>query len=129
MAIAGFYAALLGLLMVVLAGRVMWLRNARGVGLGSGGDPALTRAIRAHANATEYVPIALLLLVVIALQPTRPWLLHAFGIVLVIARVLHALGLSSDPGRSFGRMVGAGLTVLVIVAMAALLIARYAGPA
>lgn len=125
MLIAGFYAGLAGLLVVALAIRVMWLRNTRRVGLGTGSDPALTRAIRAHANAVEYVPLALLLLVLLALQGSPARQLHLFGIVLIVARVLHAIGLSSNPGRSFGRVVGAGLTVLLILAMAVLLVWRF----
>jgi uncharacterized membrane protein YecN with MAPEG domain len=125
MLIAGFYVALGALVVVALAVRVMWLRNTRRVGLGAGGDAVLARAIRAHANAAEYLPIALLLLVLLALEQTRPGLLHMFGIVLIVARILHAIGLSSASGRSFGRMVGIGLTVSVILAMAILLIVRF----
>ena len=126
MLIAGFYVALAALLVLALAVRVMWLRNSRGVGLGSAGDAGLERAIRAHANAVEYLPIALLLLVLLAIEQTRPGLLHLFGIVLIVARILHAVGLSSASGRSFGRAAGAGLTVLVMLAMAILLIVRFA---
>ncbi len=126
MLIAGFYVALNVLLMLALAARVMWLRNSRGVGLGSGGDAALERAIRVHANAVEYVPAALLMLVVLAFEPTRPAWLHGFGIALLVARLLHAFGLSSSAGRSFGRITGAGLTLLVMLAMAIVLLVRFA---
>ena len=126
MLIAGLYAGLGALLIIVLAMRVMWLRNTHGVGLGSGGHESLARAIRAHANAIEYLPIALLLLVVLAFEQTRPWLLHVFGIVLIAGRSLHAIGLSGSPGRSFGRATGIALTVLVMLAMAVLLVVRFA---
>ncbi|HEX7369340.1 MAG TPA: MAPEG family protein [Rhodanobacteraceae bacterium] len=126
MLIAAFYTALGALLILALAVRVMWLRNKRGVGLGGGGNEDLVRAIRAHANATEYLPIALLLLVLLAFEQTRPALLHLFGIVLIVGRILHAIGLSGSPGRSFGRVAGMALTVLVTLAMAILLLWRYA---
>lgn len=125
MLIAGFYVALGALLILALAMRVMWLRNVRGVGLGSGGDAGLARAIRAHANAVEYLPVALLMLVVLAIEQTRPGVLHLLGITLIVARVLHAIGLSGYAGRSFGRVVGIGLTMLAMVAMAVLLILRF----
>lgn len=125
MLIAGFYVALGALLILALAVRVMWLRNASAIRLGSGGDATLERAIRAHANAVEYLPVALLLLVLLALEQTRPAWLHGFGIVLIVARILHAIGLSTHSGRSFGRMAGAGLTVLVMLAMAILLLWRF----
>jgi len=126
MHIAGLYAALGALLVVVLALRVMSLRHTHKVGLGSGGEESLARAIRAHANAIEYLPIALLLLLIVELNETRAWLLHVFGIVLIVGRVLHALGLSARSGYSFGRFAGTLLTVLVILAMALLLLWQFA---
>ncbi|HJP99159.1 MAG TPA: MAPEG family protein [Rhodanobacteraceae bacterium] len=126
MLIAGLYIALGALLIVALSVRVKWLRNTLRVGLGSGENERLARAIRAHANAVEYLPIALLMLVLLAVERTRPGLLHVFGIVLIVARILHAIGLSRASGRSFGRAVGIGLTVSVILAMAILLIIRFA---
>lgn len=125
MLIAGLYAGLGALVILALAVRVMWLRNKLGVGLGAGGHEELQRAIRAHANAVEYLPIALLLLVVLAFEGTRPWVLNVCGGVLIAARILHALGLSAHSGRSFGRAFGAGLTVLVTLVMAILLVARF----
>lgn len=125
MLIAGFYVALGALLILALAVRVMWLRNSRGVALGNGGDKALERAIRVHANAVEYLPAGLLLLVALALEQTRPLLLHVFGIVLIVGRLVHAIGLSASSGRSFGRVVGIVLTVLVMLAMAIVLVVRF----
>lgn len=126
MHITGLYAALGALLMFVLAARVMQLRHRHSVGLGTGGDESLARAIRAHANAVEYLPIALLLLLVLELDQTRAWLLHVFGILLIVGRVLHAIGLSTRAGTSFGRFAGTGLTMLVIFVMALLLLWQFA---
>ncbi|HET6913629.1 MAG TPA: MAPEG family protein [Rhodanobacteraceae bacterium] len=126
MHIAGLYAALGALLIFVLALRVMQLRHRHHVGLGTGGDESLARAIRAHANAVEYLPIALLLLLILELNQIRPWIVHVFGIVLIVGRVLHAIGLSTNAGTSFGRFVGTGLTMLVIFAMAVLLLWQFA---
>ena len=126
MHISGLYAALGALLISVLALRVMQLRHKHHVGLGGGGEESLTCAIRAHANAVEYLPIALLLLLIVELNETRTWLLHVFGIVLMAGRVLHALGLSARSGYSFGRFAGTLLTVLVILAMALLLLWQFA---
>lgn len=126
MLIVGFYAGLLTLLVLGLAMRVMWLRNTRKVGLGTGDVPELARAVRAHANATEYVPLALLLLIVLAFDQAPDWQLHAFGITLLVARLLHAFGLSRFAGLSFGRVTGVMLTLLVMLAMAALLVCRFA---
>ncbi|MEO6968750.1 MAG: MAPEG family protein [Rhodanobacteraceae bacterium] len=125
MHITGLYAALGALLILLLAGRVIWLRNTRKVGIGNGGDEQLARAIRAHANAIEYLPTALLLLLILELDQTRVPLLHLFGIVLIVARVVHALGLSAKSGYSSGRLIGTVLTFLVILAMALLLLWQF----
>ena len=125
MRITGLYAALLALLMVGLALRVMLLRRRTSVGLGDGGNRSVACAVRAHGNATEYVPVALILLLVLELNQTLPVLLHVFGIGLLVARVAHAMGLTKTPGISAGRAVGAALTLLVIAAMALMLVWQY----
>lgn len=125
MRITGLYAAILTLLILGLAVRVMLIRRRTRIGLGDGGDRSVACAIRAHGNATEYVPLALILLLVLELNQTVPMLLHAFGIVLVIARIVHAFGLSRAAGNSAGRAVGAGLTLVVTGLMALMLIWQY----
>ena len=112
------FAALQSLLLLALLGRVSRLRHGRRIGFGDGNDPVLARAIRAHANFVEHVPFALLLLGLLELSGApRAWL-WAFGGVLLIARLLHAIGLSRSSGASFGRLYGTALTWLVILAMA-----------
>lgn len=125
MRITGLYAALLALLVIALSVRVSRLRRRHGHGLGDGGNRDMACAIRAHGNAVEYVPLALVLMLVLELNQTWPMLLHVFGIVLLVARVAHAAGLSGSPGYSAGRFVGAAGTLLVIIAMALLLIWQY----
>jgi uncharacterized membrane protein YecN with MAPEG domain len=125
MRITGLYAALLTLLLLGLAVRVMLIRRRTSIGLGDGGDRSVACAIRAHGNATEYVPLALILLLILELDQTVPLLLHVFGIALVIARIVHAFGLSRAAGNSPGRAVGAGLTLVVIGLMALMLIWQY----
>ncbi len=122
MRITGIYAALTALLIVILAVRVTLRRRALGIGIGSGGDALLARRIRVHANAAEYVPLALLLLLILELNQTVPLLLHLFGCTLIVGRLLHAFGLSSSPGLTPGRAIGMTLTWLVMAAMALLLL-------
>jgi uncharacterized membrane protein YecN with MAPEG domain len=126
MRITGLYAALLTLLVLGLAARVMWLRRRTRIGLGDGGDRDVACAVRTHGNAIEYVPLALILLLVLELNQTLPMLLHVFGIALLLARIVHAIGLSSSPGYSAGRAVGSALTMLVVTVMAVMLLWQYA---
>lgn len=122
MRITGIYAALCALLIIILAVRVMLRRREKRIGIEDGGDHELRKRIRVHANAVEYVPIALILLLVVELNQTQPMLIHAFGIALIVGRVLHAFGLSKTSKVSFGRAVGMLLSLLTIVGMAVFLL-------
>ena len=116
--IAGLYAGILALLLVVLAARIIRLRWKLRLGLGDGGDRTMLRAVRAHGNATEYLPITLLLLLVAELNHASPVLLHACGCVFVVSRVLHAIGLTRSGGPSWARAFGTVGTVAVVVVLA-----------
>ena len=116
------YIGLAAILLIVLSGRVMRLRFKHGVGIGDGGRPDLTRAIRVQANFVEYVPLALLLLLCVDLVGDAKWIVHALGIALLVGRVLHAYGLSRSEGESFGRAGGTVLTLAVLVIGAGLAI-------
>ncbi len=117
-AISALYAALIVLLLIALAVPISRLRHARRVGLGDGGDQDLARAIRVHANLLEWALPALLLLLIAELTRASPLLLHACGIALILARVLHAIGLTRSGGYSFGRFWGTGLTWAVLLLLA-----------
>lgn len=112
------YASLLGLVLVVLSGRVILMRRTYQVGLGSGERHDLQRAIRAQGNFIEYTPFALLLLVLLEMQGAPATQVHVMGAVLVIARLLHAFGLSRYAGLSWGRMLGMVGTLGVLLAAA-----------
>ena len=116
--VTALYAGIIMLLLVVLAVPVSRMRISTGIGLGDGGNPGLARAIRAHANLSEWGVPVLLLLLVAELNRAPVVLLHIAGIVLVIARLMHAFGLSRTGGASFGRKYGAGLTWLVLAVLA-----------
>ena len=126
MHISGIYIALAALLVLVLSARVVVRRFAVRVGIGDGDDRELRKRIRVQANAIEYLPIALLLLLALEWNQTRPEILHACGITLIVARIAHAIGLSLSSGTSFGRLVGITLTFLVMLAMALLLLWQQA---
>ena len=119
-------AGLHGLLLLVLASRIVAVRRGRRIGLGDGGDPALLRRIRAHANFVEYVPFALVLLGLLELGGFDRRGVAVLGGVLLVARVLHAIGLSRSGGVSFGRFWGTLLTWCVILAASILAIVRAA---
>ncbi len=125
MPITAIYAAIIAVLAVALAARIVPLRRSRRVGLGDGGDRELTRAIRIHANLVEHAPLALILMAACELNDAPSWLLHGLGAALVAGRLLHVLGLSRSTGISFGRTAGTALTwsMLLAGALAAMILA------
>lgn len=109
--VAAIYAGINILILLVLAVLVMLGRRKHKITLGDAGNPEFLRAVRAHANAAEYIPAALVGLVTLALfDPATPtWLLHASGISLTAGRILHGAGLHTGT-LNFGRMFGMVLT-------------------
>lgn len=124
--IAALYAGVNILILLVLAVLVVAGRRKHKITLGDGGNQDFTRAVRAHANASEYVPAGLVGILILALmEPAAPlWLLHASGISLTLGRILHGFGLHTGV-LNFGRMFGMVLTWLAYLMIGAGLI--YAG--
>lgn len=116
-AIAAIYASLLAILYVVLSYRVVQGRLRFKVGLGTGQNAQLERAIRIHGNFAEYVPLAILLLAFYEAGGGAAWAVHVAGIWLVVARVLHAVGLAGSSGRSSGRFAGTAMTWALLLAL------------
>ena len=114
--ITALYAAPLALLFVVLAFLVIRQRYRTHTAIGTGNDPGLERAVRVHANFAEYVPIALLLILLAELLGAAGWWLHLSGAGLLAGRALHAYGVSRSPENLRLRMMGMVLTFSVIIA-------------
>lgn len=89
---------------LLLSMRVILHRKEHRIGVGTGGNEAMTRSVRVHANFAEYVPLARLLL---------------------SARVAHATGPGESAGYSVGRFGGTFLTFAVPLAMALLGVWRF----
>lgn len=113
--VTALYAGLNGLLAVFLAIRVSLHRAKERIDLGDGGDDALLQTIRVHANNAEYVALGLVLLLIVEMLGAPLAAVHALGAGLFIARALHAQGLYSTAGPSFGRIVGQAVTWLMLV--------------
>jgi len=109
-------AGLLGLLLLFLGGYVIAGRVKFKIDNGDGGNEQMRQRIRAQANFVEYVPLALLLIILVEVGKIGPgWMPAAMAITLIVARLWHAQGLLSTPGQSPGRFMGTNLTGLVIL--------------
>ncbi len=118
------YAAILAIFILVLAANVAKTRRKLRIGVGDKGDKNMLQIIRVHANATEYVPMALLLMAFAELNNASAYLLNTCGIALVIGRLIHAYGLGRNIGVSFGRFWGTSLTWLVILILSLYLLVQ-----
>ena len=122
--ITPLYAGVLALILVGLAIRVIRVRRGQRIAIGDGKDEDLARRIRAHGNFTEYVPIALVMMLLIELSGYPAWMVHGLGIVLVIGRLVHAWALPAASMR--GRVAGMVLTFTVLISAAVLCLAATA---
>ena len=120
MIVTPLYAALLALWLLVLSLRVVSLRRSARVSLGDGGNPMLARAIRGHANFAEYVPLALLLLLILELSRFSIYLIHALGVMLLLGRLMHGYALAFTSESRTVRAGGVLLTVIVLLIEAVL---------
>ncbi|WOT05070.1 MAPEG family protein [Shewanella youngdeokensis] len=118
LAISGLYISLTALLIIALAIRVIKRRRLHKIGIGSAGNGDISLACRVHENLLENAPIAMLLFVVAEINGTSAMVLHIVGIVWVVSRLLHAIGLTKARGGvHFGRMWGVLLTWAVIISL------------
>jgi uncharacterized protein len=123
--ITGFYLGLLALIYAALALEVARLRRGNRVLFGDGENVRLRSAIRAHANFVEYVPIIALLVAMLEMAGSSATAVHLLMGALLVARLLHPLGMYSRPSTwqfSAGRVGGIMITigVLVVAALSAL---------
>jgi uncharacterized protein len=82
---------------------------------GTAATSLFARIIRAQVNFAEYVPLALLLMGFLEVTRYSIYLLHALGVILVVARLFHGLALSFGWPPRFGRVAGAAVTLIVVL--------------
>ena len=112
--VSALYIGLHGLLAVVLANFVLFVR----LRTGKVPDWQPDAALRVQANFIENVPLALVLLLVLEIQGTPAVVLHACGASLFILRLLHAYGLGTIEGANYPRLIGAQGTFVLVAVMA-----------
>lgn len=113
--ITALYASILACMFLVLSYNVIFMRYRHKIAVGDGGNKEMQKLLQARANFVDYVPLALVMLLVLETQTTRPDMIHALGITIVLSRLLQGWGLSMSAGGSFGRVSGALLMHAVLV--------------
>ncbi len=126
--ITAAYLGILALLYAVLGLQVSRLRRGNQVLFGDGGNIKLRSAIRAHANFAEYVPLIVLMVAMLEMSGMPAARVHLLMGALLVARLLHPLGMYVGPRTlqfQICRVGGILLTILVLIASAVLLLRRF----
>jgi uncharacterized membrane protein YecN with MAPEG domain len=104
------FASILAFMFIWLSFQVIALRRKNKISLGAGGIEELDRAIRAHGNFSEYVPLGLFLIGALELNGAPLELVAPLGIVLVLGRLFHAKGINEPAPAFTNRVRGMKLT-------------------
>ncbi len=104
------------ILHIWLSLRVSRLRRPLKIGVGDGGNEALTRRMRAHGNFAENMPIFLILLGFVELATGGDLWLWGAGLLFVLARIAHAFGMDR-PGANPMRVGGITVSWLVLLGL------------
>lgn len=113
--VTSLYAGILGLMYVGLAIFTILGRFKHKVAIGDGGNEDMLRRIRLHGNFAEYVPIALILILLTELGNTSSYVIHGLGAILVFGRFFHALGLYNVAPINKSRQIGMICTFFVLI--------------
>ena len=114
--ITSAYLGILALLYLVLGLQVSRLRRGHRVLFGDGDNIKLRSAIRAHANFAEYVPIIVLMVAMLEMSGMPALRVHLLMGALLVARLLHPLGMYVGPRTlqfQICRVGGIMLTLMV----------------
>jgi len=122
--IFALYAGLLALMLVFIIIRVIKMRRRLKVVYGDGGQPALAKAMRGHANFVESGSFGLIVLAALAMTNAPVALMHAIGGLLFLGRILHAWKFLTDGAPVWARKLGMLFTLASLVLGALTLIIK-----
>lgn len=108
-------ASVLAVMGTVLAARAAMLRVKSGILFGDGGNQDLITRMRAHANFVEYVPLLLIMMALLEVSGANRAFLAVTAVALVLARVLHAIGMTVSKPNFYRATGTAGTTLLVLL--------------
>ncbi|WP_224003477.1 MAPEG family protein [Aureimonas sp. SA4125] len=115
-AAVALYAGLNALVLFWLMVETGRTRMREKVPMGDGGNLRLIRVMRGHANAIEIVPVALILLLTLALLGTPAWAIHGLGLILTLGRLFHAMHFIAADAPRWQRAAGALSSAILLVA-------------
>ncbi len=96
--ITPIYAGLLAVLFFWLSLRVSLIRM-KGPTPDDAAVNRLRRAVRAQGNASEYIPLGLIMVLILEIQGAPYWLVHVFGLALLVGRIGHFVSFTLPSAR------------------------------
>lgn len=118
MYITASFAAILTFFFIRLSFKVIELRKLHRTPLGGEDIEPLKRAIRAHGNFVEYVPLSLILMGVLELNGAPTIWISLLGTFLLLGRHFHAKGMISDGVNFQNRVIGMKFTLVGLALLA-----------
>lgn len=113
-------ASVLSLFFVIISLNVVKLRVKYKVSMGTNGHEDLKRTIRAHGNFSEYVPVALVLMLCSEANHANWKILSILAALLILGRVFHAYAFIFNIKHLQFRQRGMVLTFIAICCLALL---------
>lgn len=125
--VTSLYAPILALLFIVLSNIVSAQRAKYRVSIGDGGETQLLLWMRRHGNLAENLALTLILIGLAELRGLPGMWLHAMGIVLILSRLIHAIGLNAtNPAAPLRIVGGTGTQIVQVAAIGYLLWTQFA---
>lgn len=125
MPVTPIFAAVFSLFYVLLSANVIRHRLTSKVALGEGKNHDLLKAIRVHANFAEYVPLAIVMMWFLETITYDSRVPYALGVVLLLGRIGHVIGMSYHRRFLILRQIGILATFGVLLTSSVLLILHY----
>ena len=114
--ITALYGALNAIFNIYLANNVSTARKKHKVSIGHGESPEFLVVARIHSNNAEFVPLAIVMMLIAEMLGGHTAILHTYGGLLLLARVFHVIGMPRK-APNFFRFTGVALTWALIVAV------------
>ncbi len=118
MKIVSLYTSLLLILFFVLSINTIRKRRKTKIPIGHSENPEMLRAMRAHSNFAEYVPLNLFAIYLVESHGATPLLVHFLGFSTLLGRLLHAYGISQNNENFKFRVTGMALTFTALLSSA-----------
>ena len=113
--ITPIYAALLGILMLILRTIVTVERAKSGISILTQDNMVLAEKVRRFGNFIETVPFVIILMGFTEVLGASSWLLHLIGGLLFASRLLHPIGLNHKKGAHPLRIASGMMTTASIL--------------